>query len=1327
MRIVLLTLLLNMYFFTDKLFASLQVIQSNDKELVLLWKSNDSIQESAFVNGKYYSGIISAELNSTVNKNGVVLPAYTFFVGIPDNKPPVPDVEIQKSAHFTIAENYYTEKESDQLFQMQNGKLIDVVFVSEMNGINVAKYTLCPYTIENKKLTIVKSAYIRINFNTPTYRNISTYNNAFMSKLLLNYTTARQWRLFSRTIKKADLFSPFGNEFKCGYFKIGDGHRNGNEGTINENGLYKITGEKIIEVLGSVAMNDVALLASKKKLLDSNEPLTGSIENGLEPIPLMRFDINGNGIVDSNDYVLGYMSGVSDWTYDTINKEYKYDIHDYELYRTYWLLENKTFALTMKTQNENTEQTANMTSSFVNRKFMIQRNLSHKGCNLNDRWIWERLDFTKRTFRQSIVLENYDSLSACTVTLYGVHNNSNKKEYVFDNLKNDSGQIVISRKENAVWEILFNPLSNTDFFDVKSMELTYSSKLTVDDNCDNLTVFSSDQTNKIKYLLSIKHKTKVFIIRITDRDSLISLVDTVKNQNSYIWVDNGGEGIRYLAVSDNAIRTIPEIIPYKLYNGTFVKNELFDRSNETDYLIITHPDFINESIRLSEHKKKIGYKAPVVVTTSEIYRLFSGGNTDPSAIRNFIGYIKQYWKNGENLLYVVLMGQGNYDPKKYKFSGYNSFVPVYSYDSYVSDDFFSYCINQKSENYLRSIQDIIVGRFPVSTKEEANCMVNKIIEMEDPEKADFGPWRNRVLLVADDDFNDHEPEANTHTPQSEDVNAIINEKEISADVRKLYLYEYKKNVSFESPDASNALLDEINNGVAYVNYIGHGDTVLWASEFLLIKDKHIPAMKNKLRYPLVSSYSCSVGAFDKPDKECVSSVLVKQPDGGACATISSTVESFSPSNGQLCNAFYQSVFDTVPRSIGYALLDAKLRCNSSVHDRYVLLGDPSLILSSSVKKISITLTDSAGKSLDTIKALEKVIIKGAVLNDNNTVDLQFGTLNKNASIYFSLVNPPEVTTRKDGCNYSVPPPLYSMPGTPVAMGTVSVKNGSFEHSVIIRKNVTFNKPGVKLTAYAWMEGSAKTAHCGDDRYIFFGSNSNSEINTDSTGPEISIKPVYDKVNMNDEYMVFNDHITASLPLNIQIHLYDKNGLDISGVGPDDGLSIEIPGMLERKSLNSYFHYKNNDFKEGSAVYEITENGLREEDCSLIITAKDINGNVSLKKINLQIVNKQDLKLNEVFNYPNPFRMGEVTKFYFYPSNTSTDLFPITLYLKIYTLNGKPVRSFCNVNNGISWDGCDQDGNILSPNIYLYQVSAYNKSLQKMIKSRIKKLVIHPPR
>jgi hypothetical protein len=302
-----------------------------------------------------------------------------------------------------------------------------------------------------------------------------------------------------------------------------------------------------------------------------------------------------------------------------------------------------------------------------------------------------------------------------------------------------------------------------------------------------------------------------------------------------------------------------------------------------------------------------------------------------------------------------------------------------------------------------------------------------------------------------------------------------------------------------------------------------------------------------------------------------------------------------------------------------------------------------------------------------------------------------------------------------------------MPGTPVFIGKSPVVNGVFEQTLYIPKNITFDKSGVKLTAYGWKEGTEDIATGVNKKLVFHGTVIDNTNGNDTVGPIISIRPVYDNANMSSENMSLTDKVVITLPSSLQIDLYDESGIDVSGSGPDEGLIFDIPGIINRKTINNKFQFREGDFREGSASVEIEKNEINPGIYELNIYARDLIGNSSLKKISLEVTEEEEIKTGQVFNYPNPFKMGMTTCFYFYPSNTKSQILPGKIYLKIYTLSGKLIRTFNEAANGVVWDGRDQSGNLLSPNIYLYQVSAYNKNFQKMTKSKIKKIIIHPPK
>jgi hypothetical protein len=128
---------------------------------------------------------------------------------------------------------------------------------------------------------------------------------------------------------------------------------------------------------------------------------------------------------------------------------------------------------------------------------------------------------------------------------------------------------------------------------------------------------------------------------------------------------------------------------------------------------------------------------------------------------------------------------------------------------------------------------------------------------------------------------------------------------------------------------------------------------------------------------------------------------------------------------------------------------------------------------------------------------------------------------------------------------------------------------------------------------------------------------------------------------------------------------------------------------------------------------------------MTVSAQDLAGNVTRKDFTLEVSQNQDLSISQVFNYPNPMKMGSTTAFYFNLSKSSG----IMCTIKLYTLSGKLIRIFYGAHSGQVFDGRDQMGNLLGPQVYLYQVVAEDnfQSPQKTVKSGIQKLAVHPPR
>jgi hypothetical protein len=214
---------------------------------------------------------------------------------------------------------------------------------------------------------------------------------------------------------------------------------------------------------------------------------------------------------------------------------------------------------------------------------------------------------------------------------------------------------------------------------------------------------------------------------------------------------------------------------------------------------------------------------------------------------------------------------------------------------------------------------------------------------------------------------------------------------------------------------------------------------------------------------------------------------------------------------------------------------------------------------------------------------------------------------------------------------------------------------------------------------------------------------------------------------------FTDKISGFLPLECEINVWDESGIDVTGIGPDEGLTYEIEGVKKRKNINNNFIFDAGEYTKGRANIVFKSDSLKPGVYDLCVRAQDMLGNVSRSVFTLEVLSEDDFKLDHVFNYPNPVRMNGRTKFYFYHSNVKEAWYGgVKATIKIFTLTGKLIRVFDNARNGEEWDLTDQRGNKLSPNVYLYRVTAKMLSTglsgrEKEVTSPVKKLVIHPPR
>ena len=128
-----------------------------------------------------------------------------------------------------------------------------------------------------------------------------------------------------------------------------------------------------------------------------------------------------------------------------------------------------------------------------------------------------------------------------------------------------------------------------------------------------------------------------------------------------------------------------------------------------------------------------------------------------------------YEADANALKYLLLFGKCSYDYQNYlpnntnlvpTYQSRNSLHPIFSYSS---DDYYAFLEDHEGaweESFSGDhTMDIGVGRLPVKSVAEARTVVDKLVHYA-TSPSTRGPWRNQVVLVADDgDNNKHQRDA----------------------------------------------------------------------------------------------------------------------------------------------------------------------------------------------------------------------------------------------------------------------------------------------------------------------------------------------------------------------------------------------------------------------------------------------------------------------------------------------------------------------------------------------------------------------------------------
>ncbi len=745
-----------------------------------------------------------------------------------------------------------------------------------------------------------------------------------------------------------------------------------------------------------------------------------------------------------------------------------------------------------------------------------------------------------------------------------------------------------------------------------------------------------------------------------------------------------------------------------------VANQNVHSIKDEDMLIVYFSDIKSEAERLKNHHESHSGLKVKILDINEIYNEFSSGKCDPSAIRDLTRLM--LYRNPD-FKYLLLFGDGTYDYRGLvRNINPENFIPVYETDNslepiiaFPSDDYYGLLGDDEGKNLVGSV-DIAIGRLPVRNIDEAQSSVDKIIHYETSPDC-LGDWRMRLTYCADDqDSNFHFNDMDDIARKDAIRNTIINQN-------KIYFDSYEQtSTSGENryPYANQEINQNVFKGVLGMTYLGHGGPLGWAQERVLTVPD-ILSWNNYDKLMVMTTATCSFGAYDDPSITSPAEHAFLNPKGGAIALLTTTRSVYTNSNKILTNAVHEELYvkkNGKPSSIGEAIMIGKnINTNASFitnSRKFALIGDPAIKIA--LPKLNVLTTSINGNDptmiRDTFNALEKITITGIVTDENNVINTSF-----NGTVYPTVYDK-KITVKTKGNDSDSYPAPFSLFKTIIFKGSAEVKNGEFVFSFYVPKNINYTFGDGRISYYA-TDGHRTDAGGYFDTFTVGGSIKNGIL--DETGPQV-------KLYLNDESFI-NGGISHDHPVLI-MDLVDDYGINVTGTAVGQDITAVINNDQQNiHILNDFYESDKGDYTSGKVTFPLSNLPTGKH----YITGKawDISGNSGEARLDFVIANSTDNILQHVLNYPNPFTSS--TQFTFEHDFTPTE---IDVCVYIYSISGKLVKTITQSNfyNGsrihdVNWNGKDDFENKLAKGVYLYKIVAHSKELNQTKESKFEKLVI----
>lgn len=1272
-----------MFLTSFSLFAQgeFKLLASSETEIVISYKPNYlSFKQS--LDNSWKISVANTSVYPDLANNQPKIPINIFSIGVPAFGSQIEIVEVNYEVVDGKIELLNEKENFNQVIFQQNWS--DFVENSSQRisrNAQIEEFWIFPIipNSDNSSFKKLTEITFRIKYKAATQKLVENNDN-LLSKVLLNFAIAKKWGIPRKTIAKANP----------SVLSSGIWHRT----KITDEGIYKINYQTLVN-LGFKPTSDNPKTI---KIYNNGGYALNESFTFLTPSDLIENAISVVGeddeVLNENDYVVFYGRGTDFFEIQTTSGKYVRKHNQFAKGNYYWITwagnDGKRIANENSLSEFSTEQT-------TTQSFLFNETDTYNPLKSGRQYFGEQFSMnqTNRTFDlnfANIVKENpiyvnwaFVNYSVSNVDLnFSLNGNLVKSETINGYGTNEYSAGVrklnhftfYTNSEISTQPFLLNFEANStsetgglDFF-----EVTYYSKLVATDNY--LSVFGESISGDIKYTVSNFTTTAIEVFDITNFSDVKKIIPLSNSGGEVVFVKNqtSSAPAKFILLNSSKYKTPPT---FEKVENSFVRQS--DAS--TKMVIITNKTFSEVAqeyadFRMNESKFPVSTS---IFYIDEIQNEFSAGLTDPTSIRGFVKHIYDNWTSIPE--YIFILGKGTYDyfgieaNKNNYVLAYHTTESLYSVSSYFTDDYYAWIDGNDS------VVDLGIARLPIESDEDLRLYLQKIKDYENNQ--DFSNWRYKISLVADDNIVPSGEDIADHTPQSETLSALL---PTYFEQNKIYLLNYPTvitGVGRRKPAVNDAIVEDLNNGVLLMNFIGHGNPDVWTDERVFMSDVSIPLLKNT-NYFFLSAATCSFGHIDDPDRKAASEQLIFKENAGAIGIFASVRASYSDQNSTLNNRFYSNLLDNRDgigsNTLGNTFFSAKSSYSNENTRKFSLICDPALRLLEPDFTSKIDSVSGSDLSVNVqIQSLSKMNVKGSVDNDSDFTGEALITVFDSERI----VELPDINDD------------MKVQGGILFKGRSSVVNGKFETEFIVPQDISFENRNGKIIAYFYND---EKEAIGSTKNIIVGGRDTTQTN-DGKGPEIEI--ALDDFSYENAYLV-NPNFT------LLAKLIDETGINTSGLGLGHKLEGIIDGDEENPTdfSNSFI----SDLDKGGTSGEINYKyyNFTEGEHSIKIKSWDVFNNASEKEISFNVVSGDGLAIMYVVNYPNPF--SDVTYFTFQHNLTET----IDVDIQIFSVAGRKIkqieeRSLSDKFVKIFWDGKDEDGDNIANGTYFYRLKVKSNS------------------